>query len=66
VVGRGELVGVVGVVGAGKSSLLSALLGEMAALGGPVRLAAAGGRKARVSTTTKLFHIGCEINFEND
>jgi len=35
---RGELIGIVGAVGAGKSSLLAALLGEMASLGGTVRL----------------------------
>ena len=35
---QGGLVGVVGVVGAGKSSFLSALLGEMACLGGKSRL----------------------------
>ena len=48
-VGRGELVAVVGVVGAGKSSLLSAILGEMAALGGPVRLGSGCLRKAYVA-----------------
>ena len=48
-VGRGELVAVVGVVGAGKSSLLSAILGEMTALGGPVWLGSDGLRKAYVA-----------------
>lgn len=33
---RGELIAVVGVVGAGKSSLLSAILGEMEKLDGQV------------------------------
>merc|ERR1719318_1640700 len=35
---KGELVAVVGLVGAGKSSFLSALLGEMRSLGGAVRM----------------------------
>ena len=34
---HGELVAVVGLVGAGKTSLLSAILGEMAQDGGEVR-----------------------------
>jgi ABC-type Mn2+/Zn2+ transport system ATPase subunit len=46
---RGELVAVVGVVGAGKSSLLAAILGEMAALKGRVRVGAGGRRKAYVA-----------------
>ena len=47
---RGELVALVGVVGAGKSSLLSAILGEMSALGGCLRLDGGGClRKAYVS-----------------
>ena len=37
-VGKGELVGVVGPVGSGKSSLLSAVLGEMLQLGGGARV----------------------------
>lgn len=37
-VDRGSLVAVVGVVGAGKSSLLSAMLGEMDKLGGYVNV----------------------------
>ena len=35
-IGRGQLVAVVGQVGAGKSSLISALLGEMDKLGGSI------------------------------
>merc|ERR1719400_1457572 len=37
-VNQGQLVGIVGPVGAGKSSLLAALLGEMATLGGSARM----------------------------
>jgi ABC-type multidrug transport system fused ATPase/permease subunit len=46
---RGELVALVGVVGAGKSSLLAAILGEMAALEGQVELGPGGRRKAYVN-----------------
>ena len=41
-VGRGSLAAVVGVVGAGKSSLLSALLGEMEKLAGRVNVKVSG------------------------
>ena len=47
-VSRGSLTAVVGVVGAGKSSLLSALLGELEKLSGRVNVKVRGGAGAAV------------------
>jgi len=56
---KGELVAVVGLVGAGKSSFMSALLGEMKKLSGEVRMC---GRRAYVSQQAWIQNLSVQGN----